>query len=338
LDHVTLEAIRLRAVERIKAGEHPEVVSRSLGFHPKTAYKWLKADREGGVDALLARPVPGAKGKLTDVQLRRLYTLITQSNPQAFGFEGVLWTRKIIRDLIIAEFKVTMTPQAVGKLLHRLGLSPQRPLWRAYQSDPQAVTRWKTQEFPAIRKAAQKDGASVYFEDEAGIRSDYHAGTTWAPVGQTPVVQATGARHRLNMISAVSAQGLLRFEVTTGTVTAQVFLEFCKKVLADTKRDTGKGVAMIVDGASIHTAKIVADWVTSTDGDFKLYRLPAYSPQLNPDEWVWKHVKHDQIGRRAPRTKDQFLELPKNALTWLKERPEIIRGFFRDPDLAYITT
>jgi hypothetical protein len=123
-------------------------------------------------------------------------------------------------------------------------LSPQRPLWRAWQADPQAVQRWRDEEFPAIRAQAKADGATIYFGDEAGIRSDYHAGTTWAPVGQTPVVKATGARHSLNMISAVTAKGLLRFSTYTGSFTGARFIEFCRKLLADTDGP----VYLVVDG------------------------------------------------------------------------------------------
>src|SRR5919112_3260176 len=159
-----------------------------------------------------------------------------------------------------------------GRLLRTLGLSPQRPLWRAWQADPEAVQRWRDEEFPAIRAQAKADGATIYFGDEAGIRSDYHAGTTWAPVGQTPVVRAdgagaTGARHSLNMISAVTAQGLLRFSTYTGSFTGARFIEFCRKLLAD----TAGAVYLVVDGHPTHRAKLVKEFVASTDGALRLF-------------------------------------------------------------------
>ena len=129
--------------------------------------------------------------------MSRLYALITGVDPRQLQFEFALWTREMIGELIRREFKVKLSLSGVGRLLRRLGLSPQRPLWRAWQADPDVVARWKDDEFPAIRAQANKDGATIYFADEAGLRSDYHAGTTWAPVGQTPVVKATGARHSL---------------------------------------------------------------------------------------------------------------------------------------------
>lgn len=333
LDHVTLEALRLRAVDAVAGGAHPEDVAAALGMHRKTVYGWLAKVREGGKDALRAKPVPGRPPKLTGAQMRRVYTLVTGSDPRQLQFEFSLWTRDLVRQLIRREFGVALSAVSVGRLLRRLGLSPQRPLWRAWQANPQAVARWKTEEFPAIRAAAKAEGATIYFADEAGVRSDHHAGTTWAPVGRTPVVKATGARHSLNMVSAVTAQGLLRFATYTGSFTATRFIEFAKKLLADTDGP----VYLVVDGHPTHKAKTVQQFVASTDGRLKLFVLPAYSPQLNPDEWVWKNVKHDRVGRATPRTADEFKTNVIAALRRLQKLPHLVRAFFADPDLAYIT-
>ena len=137
---------------------------------------------------------------------------------------------------------------------------------------PRGRARWREEDFPAIRKQAKAEGATIYFADEAGIRSDYHAGTTWAPVGQTPVVKATGARHSLNMISAVTAQGLLRFATYTGSFTGARFIEFCRKLMADAEGP----VYLVVDGHPTHRSKLVKEFVASTDGALKLFVLPAY--------------------------------------------------------------
>src|ERR687890_1634261 len=233
LDHQTLEAMRLRAVDAVESGVHPEDVAAALGMGRGTVYGWLAKYREGGKDALRARPVPGRAPKLSGEQMRRLYTLITGADPRQLEFEFTLWTREMVRELIRREFRVSLSAVSVGRLLRTLGLSPQRPLWRAWQANPEAVQRWRDEQFPAIRARAKAEGATVYFADEAGIRSDYHAGTTWAPVGRTPIVRATGARFSLNMLSAVSAQGALRFMVHEGTVNAAVFIEFCRRLLRD---------------------------------------------------------------------------------------------------------
>ncbi len=332
LDHHTLEVLRLRAVDQVLAGAHPEDVAAALGMHAKTVYGWLAKHRVGGKSALKAKPVPGRPPKLSLEQARRIYTLVTGADPRQLQFDFALWTRDMVAELIRREFGVALSRTAVGRLLRKLGLSPQRPLWRAWQADPEAVQRWKDTEFPAIRAQANRAGAVVYFADEAGIRSDYHAGTTWAPVGQTPIVKATGARHSLNMISAVTAQGLLRFGTYTGSFTADTFIEFAKKLLADTDAP----VYLVVDGHPTHKAKKVKAFVESTHGRLKLFILPAYSPQLNPDEWVWKNVKHDRVGRTSAKTREEFIAMARAALRRLQRMPHLVRGFFADPDLAYI--
>src|SRR3954466_13644430 len=155
---------------------------------------WLAKERVGGRQALKARPVPGAARKLSDAQLRELSGLIVGSDPRDHGFAVALWTREVVRQLIAARFGVALTVASVGRTLHDLGFSAQRPLYRAEQADPGAVHRWKQTEYPTIAAAAQAAGGTVYLVDEAGVRSDYHAGTTWAPVAQTPAVRTTGAR------------------------------------------------------------------------------------------------------------------------------------------------
>jgi hypothetical protein len=128
---------------------------------------------------------------------------------------------------------VRLSEVSVGRLLRKLGLSPQRPLYRAYQQNPEAVRRWKTEVYPQLRAEAAQAGATIYFADEAGVRSDYHAGTTWAPVGQTPVVATTGDRFGVNLISAVTAKGKLRFAAYDGNLNGPVFIDFCRRLLHD---------------------------------------------------------------------------------------------------------
>lgn len=334
LDHRTLEVLRVRAVEQVRAGAHPEDVAVTLGLHRKTVYGWLAKYREGGTDALRAKPVPGRPPKLTSTQIARLYALIVGQDPRQLSFAFALWTREMVREVIRREFGVALSAVSVGRLLRTMGLSPQRPLHRAYQQNPEAVARWKNEEYPAIRAAAQKQGATIYFADEAGIRSDYHSGTTWAPVGQTPVVRNTGARYSVNMLSAVTAQGALRFMVHEGTVNAEVFIDFCKRLLADASGP----VYLIVDGHPAHRAKATTTFAASTDGRLRLISLPGYSPELNPDEWVWKNVKHDRIGKTGVISKHDLKTKAIGALRRLQKLPALVRAFFADPHLRYITT
>src|SRR3712207_2955726 len=193
-----------------------------------------------------AKPVPGRRRKLSDAQLGELAALITETDPRDHGFAVALWTREIVRQLIAARFGVVLTVASVGRTLHDLGFSAQRPLYRAEQADPVAEARWKEHDYPKIAAEARGAGGTVFFVDEAGVRSDYHAGTTWAPVGQTPTVTGTGARFGLNMISAISAKGALRFSVLAGTLTTRVFIAFLTRLLHDAAGHGGGPVFCVV--------------------------------------------------------------------------------------------
>lgn len=332
LDHQTLEDLRIRAVKQIENGAHPEDIAAGLGMQRSTVYGWVAQYREGGIDGLKAKPIPGRPASLSGAQLRRLYTLIVGTNPRQLQFELALWTRDTVRALIRWEFGVRLSAVSVGRLLRKLGLSPQRPLHRAYQQNPDAVAAWKAEQYPAIRAEAKKAGAAVYFADEAGIRSDYHAGTTWAPVGRTPVVESTGARHAVNLISAVTPGGTLRFATVDGKLDAAKFIDFCRKLL----HDTDGPVFLIVDGHPVHRSRVVKDYAASTGGQLHLFFLPPYSPELNPDEWVWKNVKHDRVGRTSITSADELKHHALAALHRLQQLPHLIRGFFADPNLRYI--
>ena len=333
LDHTTLEQLRIRAVRQIEQGAHPDDIAQALGMTRAAVYSWLAKYREGGLEALKAKPVPGRPPKLTGTQLARLYTLVVGNDPRQLRFAFALWTRAMVRELIGREFGVRLSEPSVGRLLRKLGLSPQRPLYRAYQQNPEAVARWKAQEYPQIRAQAAKVGATIYFADEAGVRSDDHAGTTWAPVGRTPVVAATGERFAVNLVSAVTAKGKLRFAAYDGNLNAPTFIDFCRRLL----NDAAGPVFLVLDGHPVHRSNAVKQFAAASGGRLRLCFLPGYAPELNPDEWVWKHVKHDRIGRVGVSSPDDLKAKALAALHRLQKLPHIMQGFFRDQNLRYIT-
>ena len=328
-----MEEIRVRVVTQVLSGVAvPEIVA-ALGVSKQSVYSWVRKYNAGGMEALSSTKARGAKAKLDRRQMAKLTKLVVGSDPRQLRFEFALWTREMIAELIKREFGVVMSLSAVGRLLRRLGLSPQRPLWRAYQADPQAVEHWRTVEFPLIRAEAAKVGGIIYFQDEASVRSDHHAGTTWGIVGRTPIVSSTGARYSVNMMSAVSPRGDFHFMVTEGRVNSVVFIEYCKRLLADNRRP----VFLVVDGHSSHTSKMTKEWVRSTNGKLRLFYLPAYSPQLNPDEWAWQNVKSARIGRAGITSLEDLKNKVVGALEHLGNTPKLVRGCFGDPELHYIT-
>lgn len=328
--HETLEQLRRDAVKRVESGESPEAVAAGLGINRRTIYRWLSAYHYGGEQALAARRIPGAPAKLDARQMAQLSRMIRDKTPLQFKFEYALWTLAIIRELIARQFGVKLSEVSVGRLMKRLGFTAQRPLYRAWQQNPERVQSWQDTEYPGIAKRAKKEGALIFFADEAGIRSDNHAGTTWAPVGQTPVVKATGARFGFNMLSAVNALGHFRFMTVEGTVTATVFREFLKRLITGMERK----IFLIVDGHPTHKAKLVRQFVADNHDRIELFLLPPYSPELNPDELVWGNVK-TRIAKMAVQTKDQLKAVVHASLCRLQKTPALVSSFFHTPSCRY---
>ena len=260
---------------------------KALGFTSTQIYEWIAKYRGGGVDALRSRKAPGKTPKLVGKQLQKVYRLVVGHNPQQLKFEFALWTRVMIKELIWREFGVNLSEVSVGRLLEKLGLSPQRPTYRAIQRDDLAVYKRMAEDYKEIQKLAKKHKAEIYVGDESCVRSDYHSGTTWAPRGKTPIAKTTAIRHKVNLISAISARGAMRFMATEENVTAPLFIEFLKRLI-DKAPTT---VFLIVDNHSVHRSSEVREFVKSTDGRLRLFFLPPYSWELNPNEDVWSYLK-----------------------------------------------
>jgi transposase len=327
----TLEEIRTRAVQRVQEGESPEVVIRTLGFSRACIYNWLARYRAGGWHALKTGHRTGRPKKLTGSQIAWIYKTVVNKDPLQMKFQFALWTRGMIAVAIKKRLGIRLSESSVGRLLRQLGLTFQKPLYRAYQQNPEAVAEWKEKVFPEIKKRAKRVGATIYFEDESGIRSDFHSGKTWAPRGQTPVIEVTGARFSLNMVAAISTRGQIRFMVVNGSVTSEKICDFLKRLMHNAE----KPIFLIWDGHPTHRSKKVREYISSFDGKLEVFFLPSYSPELNPIEQVWNNVKDHGIGRKKIFGPNQLKLAVVGRLRRLQKIPAIVRSFFRHPDCAY---
>lgn len=330
LDHHTLQVLRQQAVKAVRGGQAVADVAKAFGLNIRTVYDWLAKFADGGQNALLAKPIPGRPPKVSAEEMRWIARAVKDNTPQQFKFEFGLWTLSLLRELINREFGKSLSLESVRRVMKLLGFSAQKPLYQAWQQDPVRVQQWEGETYPAIKAEAKAIGANIYFADEAGIRSDYHTGTTWAPVGETPVVAVTGRRFSFNMISAVSPRGDFRFMIHEGTVDAAVFKEFLKRLMIGTT----KPVFVVVDGHSIHKSKLIRDYVDSLNGMLKLFYLPPYSPHLNPDEQVWAHVKR-QVSKQFVQEKADMKKLALGALRRIQKLPDLVKSFFRQQEVRY---
>jgi transposase len=335
LDHATLEEFRMLALRRVREGEKPSDVVKSLGMNRTSIYRWLKAaaGRGKGERALAARPATGRPTKLTPTQQAQVFRWINGKDPRQYGLDFGLWTRQIAATLIEQKFGVSLGLTAVGRLLAQLGLTPQKPLQRAYQRDPQAIERWQRETYPAIAAAARQNGADVYFWDESGFRADAVHGKTWAPKGKTPVIQRPGQRQSISAASAVNAKGGFWFATYQGALNAELFIELLKKMM----KGRSKPVHLVVDGLPAHKKLNVREYIASTQGKLTMHVLPGYAPDLNPDELVWSHVKRTGVARNPLRAGEKLELRIEQQLHNVQRNRRLVRSFFGTPSVAYIS-
>jgi transposase len=334
-DHRTLETIRLMAVERVWDGEAPSAVIGSYGFSRTTIYKWLAAACKPGVGlrALHSRPAPGRPRSLTLRQEQQVFRWINGKDPRQYGLDFGLWTRSVVADLIERKFDLRLGLTAVGELLAKLGLTPQKPLQRAYQRDPEAIETWRRETFPAIARRAKAEGGEVFFWDESGFRADAVHGRTWGVKGQTPVVERPGQRQSISAASVVTAKGAFWYCTYQGGLNAELFVGLLRRLM----RHRSKPVHLVVDGLPAHKTKLVKNYVASTGGRLTLHVLPGYAPELNPDELVWSHVKRTGVARTPLRKGEKLRDKIEAQLAAIKKAPWLVRSFFLAPDVVYIT-
>ena len=322
---------RMQAIKMVRGGLSVPEVATFFNVTTRAVFKWIASFAENGQNGLLAKDGSGRPPKVSPEQMQWIALAVRNNTPNQLRFEFGLWTLRLIGQLIERQFGMTLSLPTLGKVMAQLGFTAQRPLYRAYQQDAVLVERWLSDELPALRARAKAKGARLFFADEASMRSDYHAGTTWAPRGCTPIVPANGCRSGVNMISAVSSGGELRFMLVDGRSTAETFKQFLEHLMFGADQP----IILVVDGHPIHKAKLVTEYVASTNSMLELYFLPPYSPQLNPDEQVWKNVK-ERVAKQGPRDKYELRVMIRKALERLQELPEIVRGFFAHPECGFV--
>jgi transposase len=334
LDHQTLEALRLMAMERLAEGEAASAVMASFGFCRTTIYKWQrKARGRKGLEALRSRIGSGRPRKLTAGQERKVLGWVNGKDPRQYGFDFGLWTRAMVGRLVEKKFTVRLSLASVGQLLARLGLTPQKPLQRAYQRDPEAIAAWKNETFPKLAARAKRSGADIWFWDESGFRADSVHGRTWGKKGQTPVVAVPGQRQTVSAASAVNAKGAFWCMTYKGGLNADLFVTMLKLLM----RRRRNPLYLVLDNLPSHKAKVVRDYVEATRGKLELHFLPGYAPELNPDELVWNYMKRTGVARR-PLTAGEVLQDCIDAqMKAIGENPALVRAFFRNKNVAYIT-
>ncbi len=264
-------------------------------------------------------------------EAEKIRKLIVGRMPDQLKLPFYLWTRAAVALLIERELGTAISLTSVGRYLKAWGMSPQKPVRRAYERNDAAITRWLRLEYPAIARDAKRDGATIYWGDEMGLRSDHVAGTSYAPLGQTPIVRATGQRFGCNMISAISNRGQLAFMVFQGSFGGALFVNFMQRLIKQAK---GK-VYLIVDGHPVHRSRVAKDFAEANKNSLRLIRLPGYCPELNPDELLNQDVKTNALGKSRPSNRGELIVGVRRHLHRRQKQPQLIRNLFQERHVRY---
>ena len=326
------EHLRQMAVKAVMEGAKQKEVAKMLGVARHTICRWVKAYRRQGQDVLKARKKGRpAGGKLLPWQAAQIAKAVMDHYPEQLKLPFFLWTREAVALLIKRRFGVQLSVWTVGRYLKRWGFTPQKPARRAWEQNPAQVRQWLEKEYPSIRRQAQKDQAQIYWGDEMGLRSDHAVGRSYGLKGQTPVILATGQRFGCNMISAITNQGRLNFMVFKERFTAQVFLEFLRRLL----RQSARRIYLIIDRHPVHRSRRVLNWVKENEARMRLVFLPSYSPELNPDELLNQDVKSNALGRQRPGNQTELMGKVRSYLWSRQCKPDIVANFFQGKHVRY---
>ena len=269
---------------------------------------------------------------LSEIQEETIRRTIIDKRPEQLKMDFFLWSRAAVGQLIEQEYGIKLHIRSVGKYLARWGFTPQKPIKRAYEQNPEAVQRWLEGEYPGIEQRARQEGAEIHWGDETALVNTDVRGRSFAPAGKTPVAMTVGGtREKLSMIATVTNQGKTRWMIIDDAFDAEKLIEF----LAALIKDAGKKVFLILDNLRVHHSKVVKAWVAERKDQIELFYLPSYSPQLNPEERLNADLKQE-MGKHVPvRTKAKLRDATSAHMTMLEQNPERVMSYFQDRRVKY---
>lgn len=299
-------------------------VAKAYGVDRTTLYRWIVRYRQGGSeDALSRRPVSGRPKKLESLDVEALREIVLAPASQ-YGYETDFWTTRRLCQVIRSKFQVPLSKQTVLRRLHAAGLTYQKPEREYFQVSEQERQEWVRKEIPKIRAAVRKFRAILYFQDESNISLTALLGKTWAPKGKTPRQPVTGKRGGVAAMSAITGRGGLIFQLLQKRIASEEVIDFLHQML---KHHSRRHLVVVMDQAPPHTSKKTSAFIASQKR-LHVFHLPKYSPDWNPDEKVWNHLKHQELKSHQARTKDELQELAHHKLTAMSNDASLLRGIY----------
>jgi transposase len=318
----------MRALDLQQQGWKQRDIAAALGVTKGAVSQWLATARHDGWEALLARPGRGTKPKLAPEQIRLIPDFLWHGT-EAYGFRGDVWTCDRVAGVIREEFGVSYSKSQVSRLLKQVGWTPQVPLTRAIQRDEEAIERWRVESWPAVKERARQERRRLVFVDESGFYLLPGVVKTYGPQGQTPVVDEWQTHDHLSVMGGVTPQGNVYSLVRPKSLNGLHSIEF----LVHLGRLAGDRLLVIWDGSPIHRRAEVKEFVAAAGGKIHLEPLPPYAPDLNPVEWLWRHLKEVEMRNLTCLDLEQLhLELHL-ALDRVRQKQRLFPSFFEGAGL-----
>jgi transposase len=318
----TLE-LRVRAVAAVRRGIPITEVADAYGVNRTTIFRWATRERKGGENGLHRQPGSGRPRKLEAVDWADFWSIVLQPASE-FGFETDLWTVARIHQVIQQEFAVVVSKDTIWRRLRDARLTYQKPQRQYFEIDEEAREIWVRDEVPRIREAVRKFRAILYFQDEANVSLAALLGKTWSPCGCTPLVRGTAKRGSVSVQSAISRQGHLLFSLYEKRIASAEVIHFLRQML---RHHTNRHLVVVMDNAPPHVSKKTIAFIQNQQR-LHVFNLPKYSPDWNPDEKVWNHLKNHELKAHQARTKEQLKDLTRRKLHNMSRRPELLQGLF----------
>lgn len=322
----TLEAYRYRAIDlRYKLGYSVTRIAEIFNLNYYSVARWFCKHRKKGKRALKRKYAPGASCVLDKELLKWLEQALTQPATD-FGFSTPLWTGPMVRILLRKEWKIKLDRVTVWRYLQRMDFSFKKPVTRYFEQNKKFVREWIRHQWPRIKAWVRRNRAILYFEDESGVSLAPVIGKTWSKKGKTPIIRVTGKRGGVLAMSAISPSGRMLFRLEKRRINSKVMIEFFKQIMQSHKR---RKIALVMDQAPCHVSKMVRDYEKS-EKKLKIFYVPPYSPDLNPDEKVWRHLKNISLKDHHAQNKNQLTRVVLSALRKIQKSPGLTNSFFKN--------
>lgn len=316
--------VRFRAVQAVRVQRlKVSAVARAYGTDRATIHRWLfRYDKEGET-GLERRPVSGRPRKLARLNQTALRRMVL-APASTYGYDTDFWTTRRLIQVIEQKFQVCLSKQTVMRRLHEAGLTYQKPEREYFELSEEVRQEWARNEVPKIRASVEKHHALLYFQDEANVSLTALLAKTWALRGRTPKQTVTGKRAGVAAMSAITARGQLIFRLHEKRIASPEVIDFLRQMLRHHPR---RHLVVVMDNAPPHTSRATTTFIEEQPR-LHVYHLPKYSPDWNPDEKVWNHLKHQELKGHQARTKAELVQLTQSKLTSMSHNPELLRGIF----------